>query len=731
MPPAPSDRESLRRRLPLQIVALVTVVLGVFVWIAYREVARSALQTAGARAVVVVDQIAGNLGQTTRQRLVDARRVVQTPAIVSCLRERTEPSCEAAKRTLSAVPAAAGEQVTELWTADGRQLFASANPPSAAEAMPGTGAPKTAAIGALQRRGNALYSESSVDVRDDTDGSLLGYVVSRRPLAATPATSRDLLNRLAGSGGVIKLGNRTGDVWTDLATPVPAPPVDLTKAGVSAYKATDGTTYLGALAPIPDTPWSIWVEFPQAVVLAPARAFLYRMMLIAAIFLAIAAIFVRILSARITRPLSELTELSEAIAGGDYARRTKPRRRDEVGRLGVALNAMAERIDAMHHDLESRVMERTQSLAEAVVELEHRRRELDEALAEADRYFSISRDLLAIANTDGQFVRVNPAWQEVFGWTPAEMTERPFVDFVHPEDREATAAETEALAEGHGQLRFVNRYRCKDGSYRWLSWRTVLHPEGKRLYATARDITAQRQAEVEIQRQVEELDAVNKELEAFSYSVSHDLRAPLRHVLGFAGLLEAGAGPKLEVEERRYISTIMAAATRMGRLIDDLLSFSRTSRAALTRRRVDLHALVEDVRREVQLAAGDRKVSWEIGPLPDVDGDGALLRVVLVNLLSNAVKYTSEQPESRIEIGHRIEANGEVVVFVRDNGAGFDMAYAHKLFGVFQRLHRAEEFEGTGVGLATVRRIIQRHGGRTWAEGALGQGATFSFSLPS
>ncbi|PYR62557.1 MAG: hypothetical protein DMF88_26990, partial [Acidobacteria bacterium] len=175
---------------------------------------------------------------------------------------------------------------------------------------------------------------------------------------------------------------------------------------------------------------------------------------------------------------------------------------------------------------------------------------------------------------------------------------------------------------------------------------------------------------------------------------------------------------------------ITGAASRMATLIDDLLAFSRMGRATVTKRRVDLSQLVREARGEVSTDVDGRRVTWEVHELPHVDADPSLLRPVMVNLLSNAIKYTSTRDEARIEVGSEVR-QGEVVVFVRDNGVGFDMAYAHKLFGVFQRLHRADEFGGTGIGLANVRRIVQRHGGRTWAEGAVGAGATFYFSLPS
>jgi len=226
-----------------------------------------------------------------------------------------------------------------------------------------------------------------------------------------------------------------------------------------------------------------------------------------------------------------------------------------------------------------------------------------------------------------------------------------------------------------------------------------------------------------------ELEASNKELEAFSYSVSHDLRAPLRHVDGFVELLTKHASSILDEKARDYLTKISAAAKRMGALIDDLLVFSRMGRTEMRKTSVNLASMTADVIQELRDDAKGRLVEWKLGELPTVQGDPSMLRLVLVNLLANALKYSGPTKEARIEVDARAQ-NGEVVVSVRDNGVGFDPAYTHKLFGVFQRLHGSNEFEGTGIGLANVRRIVSRHGGKTWAEGALHEGATFYFSLP-
>ena len=233
----------------------------------------------------------------------------------------------------------------------------------------------------------------------------------------------------------------------------------------------------------------------------------------------------------------------------------------------------------------------------------------------------------------------------------------------------------------------------------------------------------------QLARRSTELEAINGELEAFAYSVSHDLSAPLRHMVGFAELLQKSAGATLDDKGRRYLATILDAARRMGQLIDDLLAFSRIARAEAQATEVGLRQLVKEVVEEMGPELAARKVSWAIRDLPVVHGDRSMLRVVLVNLLSNALKFTRTRPQAEIEVGSFEDERG-VVVFVKDNGVGFDPKYRSKLFRVFQRLHRTDEFEGTGIGLATVQRVVHRHGGTVWAEGAIDGGATFFFSVP-
>jgi len=303
--------------------------------------------------------------------------------------------------------------------------------------------------------------------------------------------------------------------------------------------------------------------------------------------------------------------------------------------------------------------------------------------------------------------------------------------------------------------------RRPDGSFEERFWSPINSPlldaDGRLLYIIHRveDVTGFMQrgrtpgpVETELQQRLEsmeaeifqssqrvqaanqQLEAANRELESFSYSVSHDLRAPLRHIQGYVEMLTREAKDGLSDKARRYLGTIADAGREMGVLIDDLLAFSRMGRTELVEQEVDLNALVDEVRGGLELAARGRNIDWRVEPLPRVRGDAAMLRQVLANLLGNAVKYTRDRDPATITVGHGGREEGREIVFVRDNGAGFEMKYADKLFGVFQRLHRADEFEGTGIGLASVRRIVARHGGRTWAEGRLNAGATFFFSLP-
>jgi PAS domain S-box-containing protein len=287
----------------------------------------------------------------------------------------------------------------------------------------------------------------------------------------------------------------------------------------------------------------------------------------------------------------------------------------------------------------------------------------------------------------------------------------------------------------------IRRPRSEEGAFLEFVARPMRNEEGDLCGGVVafRDVTERRADEQEIRKlndeleqrvatRTAELEAANKELETFSYSVSHDLRAPLRHISGFSKILTEDFGPSLPAEAQRHLQRIEQGAGRMGQLVDELLNLTRVGRQALAMQVTGLGSLVNDVITMLEPETEKRQLEWKIGVLPVVECDPVLVRQVFQNLIGNALKYSRPRSPAVIEIG-QCEKDGETVIFVRDNGVGFSMKYADKLFGVFQRLHRAEEFEGMGVGLATVRRVIQKHGGRVWAEAEVDRGSTFYFTL--
>jgi PAS domain S-box-containing protein len=371
------------------------------------------------------------------------------------------------------------------------------------------------------------------------------------------------------------------------------------------------------------------------------------------------------------------------------------------------------------------------------------RNELQKEVAERTQQASLlnlTHDTIFVRDMSDVITYWNGGAQELYGW-PAEEAigkhAQQLLQTAFPIPIEEVQSELLRTDRWEGELRKSKA----DGSQVVVASRWSLRRDDQgrpaAILETNNDISDRKRREKDIRQLNDELgkrttalEASNKELEAFAYSISHDLRAPIRHMAGYTELLQKHAASVLDEKSHRYILTILEAAKRMGALIDDLLAFSRIGRAETRDTTVSLEQLVKEVLSEVQPETDGRNIAWNIGKLPDLYGDRTMLRLVLTNFISNALKFTRTRPQAEIEIGCVEKNKDGAVVFIKDNGVGFDMKYANKLFGVFQRLHSVEAFEGTGIGLATAQRIIHRHGGRVWAEGLEDRGATFFFSIP-
>ena len=581
-----------------------------------------------------------------------------------------------------------------------------------------------------------------------------GYPVldeTGRPQAVVYAALNlaSLLNNLTKSvvlpeGTTLTVVNQAGTIlarhpepenWVGKTIPGPRLATILTQQSEGTAEAVgmDGVERLYAFAPLYIAPTGgayVSIGIPKAAVFAPALQVFGRnltlMTLVAMLALATAwaggSLFV-------LRPVNALMDAARRLGRGNLSTRTGlAHTSGELGRLACAFDEMADSLE--QGDVQLRAAEAARRLSDA--------RFVNIVSAAADAIISVDQDQ--------RIVLFNRGAEVIFGYAASEMLGQPlerllparFGELHHRHMRNFAAAPdaSRRMAE-RGEI----WGRRKDGTeFPAEASISKLTQDGGMIFtAILRDVTARKQAEDEIrmlntqleQRVIErtaQLEAANKELEAFSYSVSHDLRAPLRSIDGFSQALLEDYTAKLDDQGKNYLSRVRAATQRMAELIDDMLNLSRVARAPMQCEFIDLSALAQSIAAELRRTQPQRTVDIVIEPNISAAGDPKLLRVLLENLLANAWKFTGKQERARIEFG--MQANGGVpAYFVRDNGAGFDMQYAHKLFGAFQRLHAMDEFPGTGVGLATVQRIVHRHGGRAWAEGAVGQGATFFFTF--
>ena len=689
-------KRSIRRKLTLFVVTLLLAVAIAQLTIAYGEV-RQASRSLADKRLRFLDSVLVDLFQASPQR-ARITAVAKDSAIVAFLRSGGRRGREEALAALRRVTNDTASNVRlELRDFSGRLLLSTGRFGLADSVLvsPGT---DSARFGPLLRRDTLLYfGVAAASGHAEQDGGIVQQVAR---LQLNDRTRRTLTG-LAGGDLAFIFGNAAGDPWTDFASIVATPPERVRESSTPTLYER-GEMKRAIAKAIPGTPWMVVTELPSRLILVPSRTYLLTMAPIAALILLVGALAAWWGSRRLTTPLVGVTQAAEAIASGDLGRRAPEGGDDELGRLARSFNTMAEQV--------GRSLQSKDTMLRSVTETAH--------------------DAIIAADADGRIRFWNPGAARMFGYATSEVTGQPLTMLMPERFHDAHRSGIRRYLDTR-EARVVGNTvelagRRKDGSEFPLELSLGAAPVNGVMSFTGviRDIT-------ERKRTAEALQATNAELESFSYSVSHDLRAPLRAIHGFARILLEDHNAQLDPEAQRLLGVIDQNTRRMGQLIDDLLAFSRLGRTDIATGPVDMKELAQSVADEIQRGESGRNGSLEIriDPLPPARGDRGLLRQVMSNLLQNAAKFTRDRANARIEVGSRPDG-GQTVYYVKDNGAGFDARYADKLFGVFQRLHSTEQFDGTGVGLAIVKRIVQRHGGRVWAEGKVDQGATFYFTLP-
>lgn len=598
---------SIRVQLPLLICLLLLVMILLFGTISYMGIRRASMAIGQQRLQSLTEQISGMLQQSGHNLVAGTRTITNTQDILDFLQADPAHTSLPGKAAGAFGKLLADTQTVwvELRDLHGRQLLgqgrsATGAPvqnlsgdetgkkpvmPDATKELVG-GRPDSNFVGKLYRVGDSMYYP--IIATATRDGKALGYLLRWRAVRTSSKSVADL-SKLMGSRAALYVGNNDGSLWTDMAQPVPSPPIAMQNIHKIVHYDRPGGEVIAYMMPIPGSKWMVAVELSQTLILEAAGRFLYWIIGIGALLILTGSLIAWLISRNFTRPLDRLMRAAGGIETGDYSALAAIDidRRDELGKLALSFNSMAARVHHIQEELEHKVQSRTQ-----------------------------------------------------------------------------------------------------------------------------------------------ELEAANKELEAFSYSVSHDLRAPLRAVSGYAMMLKEDYDDSFDDEARRITGNILANVKMMGRLIDDLLAFSRLGKREVRKQPVDIRELAEAAVTELSAALPADRFLIDVAAMPSCKGDSDLLKQVWVNLIGNAIKYSSKREDPHIAIGS-IEDTAGAIYFVRDNGAGFEMKYADKLFKVFQRLHSQEEFEGTGIGLALVKRILDKHKGQIWAESSPGNGAVFYFRLPA
>ncbi len=538
----------------------------------------------------------------------------------------------------------------------------------------------------------------------------VAYVVDRQGnLIAFPDPSRVL------KGENVKTVGMFGDFIKSVASPLPTP--------VRMYRGIMGAVVAGTYVCLQAPDWAVVTELPWTEAYRGVIGDVIASLAIIAAIAVIAGLRGAYLARRLSIPLVGLMETATRIAGGERKLQVEVNGPLEVAGMAAAFNSMTDQLRQTLEGLERGVAERT--------------RQLQEALDFQKEIVTVSSTGIAVYDSTGQCILANEALARMLGASIDQVLALNYHNIGSWKESGLYELALEALSSRVEKQRDVHLV-SSFGKEVWLNCRFAAFDSNGRphLLLTINDMTERLRVEGEIQElnrnlqaQADSLLAVNKELEAFSYSVSHDLRAPLRAINGFIQILLDDYAAILDEEGKRVCLVVRDEARRMGDLIDNLLAISRVGRVEMRRSAIDMGAMVESVFGVLTKPEERERIDFRVAPLAPARGDETLIRQVWMNLLSNAIKFSSKRERAVIEVGCA-RNDREMEYFVRDNGAGFDMSYAGKLFGVFQRLHNEGDFEGTGVGLAIVHRAVIRHGGRVWAESAKDQGAVFYFTLP-
>lgn len=540
------------------------------------------------------------------------------------------------------------------------------------------------------------------------DGDLLGVLAARLDLASLNAVIARRTNlhdtddaylvnasnlfvaqpRLIKDQGVLQTGIHTEEVNRCLQQ----------KTGVVQTADFRGVPAFMAYRWLPDRQLCLVVKIDEAEAYQPIRVFGRTIVLISILGLLAAAGIALALARSLTQPIVALQAGVARFSNGELNLRLDESSQDELGQLASEFNKMAE------------------ALTEQQTHLRRR----------AERFFNLTVDLLCTINPSGRLLDLNPAWELTLGYTPEELRGHLITSLVHPDDLTVTTSTLQRVSsETPG--RFEIRFRHKDGRYLWLAWVVAGSPEDQVLYAAARDVTERRSVEEKLRKQAEELERSNQELEQFGYVASHDLQEPLRLVTGYVQLLARRYQGELDEDADEFIGYTLEGTERMRNLLADLLAYSQVGTSSKEFAPVALEETLRRVTDNLQLVIEANNVVITHEPLPSVLADETQMMQLFQNLIGNAIKFRGKEPP-RIHIGVR-QVEERWLIFVRDNGIGIDPKYTEQVFVIFQRLHKPDQYPGTGIGLAIARKIVERHGGRIWVDSESGRGATFYFTL--